>query len=251
MISGTSSHSKCTRCAWFLAAALVSAPAFSQAAPAKLGSKANYGGAKTAAINSNAQKLVLDDFERSTLDWSDGNEKDGKSDYFIQSEGGARFLRGQFIPKTDGKVVYRKVTWNTKEYPWLAWRWRINRFPTGSKIMIDGKRDSAAQVYIVWKLKGRRYSLKYVWTESDIVGTGWHEGKWNPFGRYFGLVIRSGGETGEWTNEIRNVQEEFRKAFDKEPPEETEGIGVLTDGDGTNTEPQGDYDDFTAWTHMP
>ncbi|MBS1985845.1 MAG: DUF3047 domain-containing protein [Bdellovibrionales bacterium] len=195
-----------------------------------------------------AETLVLENFEGSKLDWSSGNSKNGKTDYYVEKEGTNSFLRGHFLPDTDGKPIHRTVRWNTDKFPYLQWRWRVNRFPKGAKVQVDGKRDAAAQIYVVWKIGGRGYSLKYIWAESDPVGLSFGEGRWNPIGRLFSQVIRSGGATATWQTETRNVRQDFEKAFDKKPPAEAEGIGVLTDGDGTKTEPEGDYDDFTALT---
>jgi hypothetical protein len=193
------------------------------------------------------KSMVLERFDGPWA-WTAPTKRDGKQDYAIVAEAGNSFLRGDYIPGTKGHVIYREIKWNSKEMPWLRWRWRVNRFPEGAKISDDGKSDSSAQVYVSWKLGGRSYALKYFWSLTDPVGTSFHRGKWNPLGRYFGQIIRMGGATGEWNTETRNVVEEFRRAFGKDPPDEAVGIGVLTDGDATKTQPQADYDDFEAFS---
>lgn len=191
------------------------------------------------------ERKVVENFE-GKFEWSKGNERNGKSDYFLFQEGANHFLRAHFIPGTDGKVIRREVTWNTDRMPYLSWRWRVNKFPTGSKILIDGKRDAAAQVFVAWRVRNRAWMMKYYWSETDPIGTDLKEGKWNPAGQYYGVVIRVGGKTGEWQTEKRNIRADFIKAWGRDPSEEANGLAVLTDGDGTNIDAQADYDDFVA-----
>jgi len=183
-------------------------------------------------------------------DWSEPTQKEGRKDYFLASEkvgeSSNSFLRADYIPSTKGHVIYKKISWSTKDFPYLRWRWRANAFPKDAKILEDSKSDAVAQVYVSWKLGGRTYALKYFWSLSDPVGTSFHRGRWNPVGRYFGQVIRMGGATGEWVTETRNLAEDFKKAYGKAPAEVATGIGVLTDGDATQSDAKADYDDFEA-----
>lgn len=206
-----------------------------------------------ASLTASAEQLWLERFEAPSAasypeGWEHGNEKDGKSDYFLVREGGNSFLRGSFLSGTEGKVIYRKMSWDSDKFHFLRWRWRVNRFPKGAKILESDKSDAAAQVYVTWRISNRNYALKYFWSESDPVGTGFHHGKWNLFGRYWGEVIRMGGATGLWQTEKRNIHEDFLRVFGKDHPQMTAGIGVLTDGDQTGTNPEADYDDFEALT---
>ena len=54
------------------------------------------------------------------------------------------------------------------------------------------------------------------------------------------------GKLGEWQSEKRNVREDFKRFFGKEAPSEARGLGILTDGDGTKTQPEAAFDDFVA-----
>jgi len=92
----------------------------------------------------------------------------------------------------------------------------------------------------------RGYALKYFWSQSDKIGTFFHYGRWNPLGRYFGLVVREGGKTEQWQTEKQNIWEDYKKAYDKEPPGPACGIALLTDGDQTHTEPEADYGEIFA-----
>lgn len=201
--------------------------------------------APKASVAAPARSQWLERFD-GDWQWTEPTEKNGRRDYVIATENGNRFLRAEYIVGTSGHVIYRKVTWDTKAFPYLRWRWRVNAFPKGALILDDNKSDAAAQIYVSWRIGGRNYALKYFWATQDPIGTSFHKGRWNPVGRYFGQVIRSGGATGEWVTETRNLVEDFRKAYGKDPGEEAIGLGLLTDADATKSEAKADYDDFEA-----
>ena len=151
------------------------------------------------------------------------------------------------MPGTDGKVVGKKIEWDMAKYPWISWKWRIRSWATGTKIHNDEGEDSTASVFVTIKVGIRAYIIKYIWAVDDKIGDGYDSGAWSPLGRLFATVIRSGGNLNEWVTEKRNFADDFKKLYKKDPPNLTgRGIGVMTEGDATKTQPQADYDDFQA-----
>ena len=198
------------------------------------------------SVHAQAKKSQwLERFE-GPLTWTSVKEKDGQHDYAIATENGQSFLHANYLQGTDGNVLSKKMHWNTKDLPYLRWKWRVNTFPKGALIMDDDKSDAAAQVYVSWRIGGRAYALKYFWSVSEAVGTSFHAGRWNPIGRYFAQIIRMGGDKKNWVTETRNIVEDYKKAYGKDPPDEAVGLAVLTDGDQTKSESQADYTDFEA-----
>ena len=58
------------------------------------------------------------------------------------------------------------------------------------------------------------------------------------------MVIRTGtDEKGKWITEERNVLEDYKKLFGREPPNPV-AFGFLIDGDDTKGKSWGDYDHF-------
>lgn len=56
------------------------------------------------------------------------------------------------------------------------------------------------------------------------------------------IVVRSGEERlGRWLRERRNVMDDFRRAFGREPPEAVEVVAVFTDNDQTREAVEADY----------
>jgi hypothetical protein len=177
--------------------------------------------------------------------WENPQFKDGFRDYAIVKEGPDSFLRGRFIPKTSGKVIFKKVDWDLIRYPYFSWKWRVNKWATGSTVKVSKKEDSSASVYVTIRSGLRAYVIKYIWAETDTIGDGYSKGEWNPSGRLMATVIRTGGNLGEWATEKRNIVDDFQKLYGKAIPNHlVKGIGVLTEGDGTKTIPEADYDSF-------
>ena len=203
-----------------------------------------------AGFPARSETLSLEKFE-GAWDWSEGNNIKGVKDYNVVKEAGHAYLHATYLAGSSGKPIYKKISWNTDKWPWLRWKWRVESFTKGAKILESAKSDCPAQIYVTWKLGGRAMALKYFWAELDPVGMTFRKGDWNPLGKYQGLVIRSGGKTHEWMTEVRNLKEDFKTAYGKDPPETAVGIGVLTDGDQTETLPVADYADFEALSEDP
>jgi hypothetical protein len=179
--------------------------------------------------------------------WESPNDRDGRKDYAVVNERGESFLRGHFLPDTDGKVVGKKIDWNMETHPWISWKWRVRSWATGTKIHSDNGEDSTASVYVTVKGGIRAYIIKYIWAVDDKIGDGYNSGSWNPVGRLFATVIRSGGTLNEWVTEKRNFVADYKALYKNDPPNlKGRGIGLLTEGDSTKTEPVADYDDFQA-----
>jgi hypothetical protein len=202
-----------------------------------------------AAKSATAQRKWLERFDVKVGEnplkngWEGGNLEDGKLDFLYIWQLGNTFLRSRWIPGTEANALKKSFDWDTSEFPYLKWKWRVQKFPTGAKILEGKKSDAAAQVYLLWKGFPTYYVIKYFWATDDTVGTLLEQG--TPLiGKLRGLVIRSGGKAGQWQNESRNVAEDFRKYFGGDPPGKVRGIAILSDADETKTQSEADYDDF-------
>jgi hypothetical protein len=107
--------------------------------------------------------------------------------------------------------------------------------------------NSAAVVYVTWKRGLRYYTLKYAWSAVGERGKTC-DGKRNPFVAQDTIILESGGPVGVWRDEEIDLAAEFRKHFEGNNPR-TEvpdfvGIGLMTDGDQTNSPSSADYGPF-------
>jgi hypothetical protein len=185
--------------------------------------------------------IAVEDFSKSAVGaFPDGwkaRKDDGKEMYRVAEEAGRRFLRADV--NNAAVQVGKQFGWDLKEYPVLAWSWRAVQFPQGADER-TGKNDSAAAVYAVFPGSATSVkSVKYIWSEKVPKGTHIPQTR----GNTQGLVLRTGG-SGQWVEERVNVAEHYARYFKTDDLPKPEGIGILTDGDDTDSRARGDYARF-------
>jgi len=136
--------------------------------------------------------------------------------------------------------------------PVLRWRWKIAAtLPKGDEREKRGD-DYAARVYVTFKYEPSRAGLAtrlkyaaikavrgeypphdaiaYIWANKLAAGEAVH----SPYTKRVMMVAARSGESaaGEWRSEKRNVLEDYRRLFGKEPPPYA-GIALMTDADDT------------------
>ena len=185
------------------------------------------------------QCVVVEDFAKASVgefppDWK-GRKDSAKDVYTVAEEGKRRFLRAD--AKDVGVQAGKKFEWNLKEYPILAWAWRPHEFPKGGDERTS-RNDSALAVYAVFPHTPVSVkSMKYIWSERVPKGTHIPQ----THGNTQGIVLRSGGQAGQWVEERVNVLEDYKRSFKTDEAPKPEGIAVLTDSDDTSSRARGDY----------
>ncbi|HKP87383.1 MAG TPA: DUF3047 domain-containing protein [Blastocatellia bacterium] len=149
--------------------------------------------------------------------------------------------------------LFKQVTVDPKQHPIVAWRWKVERAITAADERQKKTDDAAARVFVIFKdtLPGAsRYSklkhkfasavssavppgvaLCYVWASR----LGKDEVIESPYTDWVRVVaVESGPEkAGRWISYERNVFEDFKKAFGKEP-KQILGVALMSDTDNTN-----------------
>jgi len=222
-------------------------------------------------LNVNAQqKIILEDFERDSYQknsqnppssWSETNKKDNKVDYYVTKEKTNKFLRAEYLSGTKGKIIYLNKKYKLEDYPYFSWRWRANKFPMVTKedLKKQEEPDNVATIYVLFKKGWSNYLLKYVWSQQNCKTLNnepvFYKSKSS---RAFWLIVirplrctnyslPCGNDPGKvWLTEKVNLKDDFKKLFKKDwGPEYIEGIGILVDGDDTNSGGvSADFDDF-------
>jgi len=147
----------------------------------------------------------------------------------------------------------KKISFNPKEYPYLSWRWKVNKAIPGTDVTSKSGDDYAARIYVMFK-----YDLKDL-SESEQSRINWYKffnGKlpplatlnyiwankmavWNivssPYTDRVKMVILKNKESTlhEWHIEERNVYEDYKNAFGEEP-KDVISIAIMTDTDNTS-----------------
>src|SRR5262245_25440094 len=180
-----------------------------------------------------------------------------RTGYRLVDDAGTTVLRAD--ARGGGSGLMRRSEADPRTHPVLAWRWKIAGVVAGSDATQKYGDDYAARVYVMFKHDPARVSgfnrstyalmrlvygedvphasLVYVWDNRLAPGTVLR----SPYtDRVRMIVVRSGNAAaGRWLDERRNLLEDYRRAFDEEPPP-ISGIAVMTDSDDTG-------ESATAW----
>jgi hypothetical protein len=174
----------------------------------------------------------------------------GKTSYSVINDGGVTVLRAESKGSASG--LFKDVVIDPKRYPLVEWGWKVERLPATANEREKNKDDCAARVYVIFKdpLPGAsafsKLKHKLATTFSSIVPPGvticyvWSnrltrdQSIESPYTEWVRIVaVESGpGKVGEWVSEQRNVVEDFKRLFGKEP-EQIVGVAVMTDMDQT------------------
>ncbi len=172
-------------------------------------------------------------------------------DYFSRIEDPqGDYLRASYKPPYKTALY----AWATPEHrrrsvAKVRWKWRAITFPKGGNECTKDKGDSSAVVYLTWRRALRWYTLKFVWSPEAPKGAVCASRR-NPFFAQDTIVVESGGPLGEWRTVELDPDAEFRKHFEdgdataKVP--DFGGIGLMTDGDQTQSPSCADYGGFVV-----
>jgi len=173
-------------------------------------------------------------------------ETSGRDDYYrVLADSEGVFLRAEYHPPFSTMVRGFQIPSAARHaYAKLRWRWRALTLPVGGNECVKGYGDSAAAVFATWKRGLKWYVLKYVWSTDAPKGT-----ECRPHNGIFrsqrAIILESGRPVGVWAQEEVSLDDEFRRHFAGGNPAaeipDLIGIGVMTDGDQTNSLSSADY----------
>lgn len=147
----------------------------------------------------------------------------------------------------------RKINFNPKEYPYLSWRWKVNKAISGTDVTSKYGDDYAARIYVMFKYDLKDLSedeqssiswykffngklpplatLNYIWANKMAVGNIIS----SPYTDRVKMVVLKNKESTlqEWHIEERNIYEDYKNAFGEEP-KDVISIAIMTDTDNTS-----------------
>ncbi len=185
--------------------------------------------------------LVIDDFEKGLRSQWEEKAFKGRTDYTVVPGDGGMVLQAESRAAASGLIF--KHEYDLKQYPILAWRWKISNILAKGDAHTKAGDDYAARIYVIFPnwLPWNTRSINYIWANRLP------QGEFIPNSFYHKavmLAVESGPEkVGEWVAEQRNVLEDFRKIFGEDPPL-AGGIAIMTDTDNTGESAVAWYDDI-------
>jgi hypothetical protein len=176
------------------------------------------------------------------------------------SEWEAKIFRGRVVYEVEkdtlhalskssaSAIFYRiKQRFKAQDYPMLSWKWRVIRFPDQEKLKnrqgIE-RDDYAARVYVIFPSMFILNSkvLEYVWDESAPL----ENISDSPYSGNIKLIVAHSGnkEIGKWVLEERNILDDYRKAFGRDPSLRVGAIALMSDSDSIADVSEAYFDDI-------
>jgi hypothetical protein len=151
----------------------------------------------------------------------------------------------RLVSQQSSFALYRDVTVNLNELPTLSWSWKVLKLPTGGDVRHVTTDDEAAQIYVIfprWPYpKVSSEVLGYIWDSRAPVGLTLHSPRADNVRL---IVLQSGQEKlGRWVKESRNVADDYRALFGKEPPV-VGRVAVMVDSNDTRSEAEAWFQDL-------
>ena len=145
---------------------------------------------------------------------------------------------GHFIHVKSGTnnsfAVGSERKFKVKDWPWLEWEWRVTQLPRGGDVRIKERDDQAGAMCVIHDpglLSAE--TLCYLWENKGPKGAELTSTK-RDASKYIILRADDTDKLGEWHSERRNIWEDFKKLFGKEPAKDTV-IGVQIDSNDTKS----------------
>ena len=164
-------------------------------------------------------------------------EKSGKADFAVVKEGGRSVFRMRSANTSFS--LQKEVSVDLKQYPVLTWKWMATKLPAGGDFRKSRTDDQAAQLFLAFS---KTQAIVYIWDTSAPQGmTGDASAPF--FMTIKAVVVRSGNaELGTWITESRNVYEDYKKFFGKEPPPVT-GVRLQINSQHTGASAESSFGD--------
>jgi hypothetical protein len=146
-------------------------------------------------------------------------------------------------------ALHRDLVMDLGQYPILSWSWKVSRLPVGGDVRVPELDDQAAGIYLVFpRWPSPRTSsdvIGYVWDTRAPVGTRLVHPK-APNVRI--IVVESGPDRlDRWLRQQRNVAEDYRALFGRQPPRAGK-LGLMIDSNDTQSGAEALFGELTFAT---
>ena len=143
----------------------------------------------------------------------DLKEKSGKADFAVVKDGDIAAAR--FRSANTSFSLQKEVKVDLKQFPIVAWKWKVTKLPAQGDFRKSKTDDQAAQLFLAFS---KTKAIVYIWDTTAPQGL-MESTSPVPFMTVKVVVVRSGpAEMGKWITERRNVYEDYKKLYGSEPP---------------------------------
>lgn len=169
--------------------------------------------------------------------------------YTLVKDGNVMVVKAASDASASGLTKAIKI--DPKEYPILRWRWKVENLLKAADVTTKAGDDYPARLYVTFEYdpekvgfgKKAKYkagraifgdipiaAINYIWDGKAAQGL-FIENSYTDFAHM--VVVESGARgLGLWKDEERNIYEDYKKAFDGDPPM-INGVAIMSDTDNT------------------
>jgi Protein of unknown function (DUF3047) len=169
--------------------------------------------------------------------------------YSVLTEGDTQLIHAAYKPGWANYVLYGVVPEQARQsVTRVSWRWRVHTLPKDSNDCGPGFSDNAASVFMAFKAGMKFMVIKYVWSTLGTPGASCQSTRGWFFDRDT-ILAQVGGPLDVWTAMEVDPRAEFVRRFGgaaKNVPDFV-GIGIMTDGDNSQSPAEADYADFVVY----
>ena len=169
------------------------------------------------------------------------DKKTGDPQIKVEQSGDNAYVH--FVSNNTSYGLRKEMDFSIKDYPYLNWKWKVNRLPEKGDFLKKETDDQAAQVYVLFPsfpAKVNTEVVGYLW-ESNPKNKGM-EGESPAWSKSKVIVLQAGPEKlNQWVQEKRNVYEDYKRLFKKEPPK-TGGISIYINTQHTQGKAESFFD---------
>lgn len=189
-----------------------------------------------------ADQIVVGHFSAGDLSGWEARTFKGETTYRLVKLDGKNVLRAESKATASGR--FRKVKIDLKKYPFLNWSWKVDNLLPGLDEQSKAGDDYPARVYVVFSgglAFWRTRAINYVWSSNQAPGTRWD----NAFTANAKMIAVQAGsdQPGKWVTVQRDVAEDYRQLFGKEPGK-VDAVAIMTDTDNSGKEALAWYGDI-------
>jgi hypothetical protein len=183
-------------------------------------------------------EIIIDDFSKGIGSGWTKKSFTGETLYFVVQDEEQPYLRA--TSNGTASALYYEIEYDPREYPYIVWKWKVdNTIKKGDATKKSGD-DYAARIFVVFPSTFfiRTETLNYIWANKLIKGSSIP----CPYmGNNIMISVQSGpAMTGKWLVESRNIFDDFKKHFGKQP-EKVGAIAIMTDTDDTKETASANY----------
>jgi hypothetical protein len=193
-------------------------------------------------------ETIIDDFAAGiNTNWKSKSFK-GETEYTWIKKDNRAYIRATSRGTASG--LYYKIKYDPAQYPYITWQWKVDNIINSGDATRKSGDDYGARIYVVFHsfFFWNTTAINYIWANKLPK----EQAVPNPYtSKNIMISIESGrAENGKWISETRNIYEDYKRFFGKEPPKII-AIAIMTDTDDTGESATANYGPIAICSRNP